>query len=222
MRTQSEKWFEQFCGERGIPLVRIEETESRTPDYEINLDDAKIVVEVKEIQPIDDEKASIEKMRRTGVGNATGGTPGERVRSKIESAVGQIKARTNGTLPSLLIISDIRYGCGQVSGHVDSYNIRVAMDGLDQIVIAVPQDREISPYATGTKSGPRKKMTESHNTSISAIGVMYTPPGEPIGLLVYHNRFAANPINPDSLGPHVTRQYRLSGDAGTSSEWEEM
>jgi hypothetical protein len=220
MRTQSEKWFEQFCEAQRILISRIEESVSRMPDYSIELNGQRIIVEVKEIQPNAEERASIEKMRRTGVGSAVGGTPGERVRGKISDGNGQLKAITNGQLPSLLVLCDIRYECGQISGHLDSYNIRVAMEGLDQVVFAVPRDPANSPYVVGTKSGPRKKMTEHQNTSISAIGVLYTPPDEPIGLIIYHNRFAAISLDPRILKGHVTEQFCLSSSVGTPSQWE--
>jgi hypothetical protein len=219
MATQSEAWFKQYCAEQGISVQRIAEENSRTPDYSINLNGQKLIVEVKEILPNAEEKASLEKLRQTGVGNAVGSTPGERVRGKISDANAQLKARTLGVLPSLLILCDIRHGCGQITGHVDGYNIRVAMEGLDQVVFAVPQDHTVSPYAVGIKAGPRKKMTENQNTSISAVGVLYTPPGEPIGLLIYHNRFAAVPLDPYLLMGRVRAQYHLKGQPGQPSEW---
>jgi len=182
----------------------------------------KVLVEVKEILPNTEESAAIEKMRQTGVGKAVQSTPGERVRGKISNANGQFKARTGGKIPCLLVLCDIRHGCGQLSGHLDSYNIRVAMEGLDQVVFAAPSDLAYSPYIEGTKSGPRKKMTRSQNTSISAIGVLHTPPGEPIDLIIYHNRFAILPLDPRILKGVVTKQFRLSETKGIASEWERV
>jgi hypothetical protein len=222
MRTQSEIWFEEYCANRGVPCSRIEESNGRTPDYELDLDGQKIIVEVKEILPNAEEKASIEKLKRESVGLATGGTPGERVRGKIADASGQIKAKTDGRLASLLLLCDIKYGCGQITGHVNPYNIRVAMEGLDQLILALPQDRHKPPYTTGMKSGPKKKMTDMHNTSISGIGVLSTPPGAPISLVVYHNRYAAIPIPADKLQKHNIPQYCLSGNPGGPSNWVEI
>ena len=156
------------------------------------------------------------------MGLATGGIPGARVRGKIADASPQIKARTGGCLPSLLVLCDIKYGCGQVSGHLDRYNIRVAMEGLDQVIVAVPRDQSESPYMTGTRSGPRKKMTETHNTSISAIGVLSTPPGAPICLTVYHNRHAAIPVPADALKKLNVPQYTLQGSESGPLTWVEV
>lgn len=222
MRTQSEIWFEEYCSSRRIPFVRLEESSSRTPDYELDLDNQKIIVEVKEMLPNAAEKASTEKLKRDSVGLATGGIPGERVRGKIADASGQIRARTDGLLASLLVLCDIKYGCGQITGHVDPYNLRVAMEGLDQLILAVSQDCREPPKTTGMKSGPRKKMTDMHNTSISAIGVLSTPPDAPISLDVYHNRYAAIPIPVDKLQKLNVPQYYLSGNPGCPSNWVEM
>ena len=222
MRTQSEIWFEEYCSSREVPFARIEESNNRTPDYELNLDGQIIIVEVKEILPNTEEKASIKKLKRESVGLTTGDTPGERVRGKIAGASGQIKARTDRRFASLLVLCDIKYGCGQITGHVNPYNIRVAMEGLDQRILAVPQDRRESPYTTGMKSGPKKKMTDMHNTSISGIGVLSTPPGAPISLVVYHNRYAAIPIPTDKLQKLNVPQYCLSGNPGGPSNWVEI
>ena len=43
------------------------------------------------------------------------------------------------------------------------------MYGLEQIDIAVPRDRSVSPHATGMSYGPERKMTEDQNTSISSL-----------------------------------------------------
>ena len=203
-------------------MSRIDETEKKTPDYELDLDGTPVIVEVKEMQPNPSEKASMEKLKREGIGLVTGGVPGERVRSKIESASAQIKARTMGQYPSLLVVCDIRHGCGQITGHVDRYNLRVAMEGLDQVVLSVPNDLRKSPQAIGMKSGPRKKMTESANTSISAIAVISTPPGEPIALHVYHNNHAAIPLPVEKIRKCGIPQFKLSGNTGEPSDWIEL
>jgi len=221
-KTQSEKWFELMCGEKKVPFTRIQESDLQTPDYEIELNGQRVIVEVKEILPNPEEKASLEKLERDGVGLATGGTPGGRVRNKINSASGQIKARTEGRLPSILVLCDIRYGCGQIGRHLDPDNIRVAMEGLDQVIVAVPNDPQKSPYSIGTKSGSKKKMTETDNTSISAIGVLYTPPNQPISILVYHNRHASVPIETKLLESFASKQFCLGGQQGEQLNWIEI
>lgn len=72
MRTQSELWLQQFFANRNVSLYRISETdEGRTPDYELDLFGQRVIVEVKELVPNADERASIEMSQRNGVGAVT-------------------------------------------------------------------------------------------------------------------------------------------------------
>lgn len=113
-QTTSEREFEAFCRLRGILVARIPERKTRTPDYEIALGAHRIIVEVKETSPNPEELESQRLLEERGYGNATGGTPGDRVRKMIRSASAQLKARASGTLPTLLVVFDQ----GKVFGHV--------------------------------------------------------------------------------------------------------
>jgi len=97
------------------------------------------------------------------------------------------------------------------------------MYGLEQIHMAVPRDHSVSPYATGMSYGPKRKMTEDHNTTISAIGVLFTPSPNEIELCVYHNKFAAVPLDQRLLAKHGICQFKLEGEArGNTAKWEEV
>lgn len=218
-RTTSEEQFEAFCQLRGISLERIPEADTRTPDYQITIGSEQIIVEIKETSPNPEELESERLVKERGYGNATGGTPGDRVRKMIRSASAQLKARSNGVLPTLLVVFDQ----GRVAGHVEGFHIRVAMYGLEQIYIAVPPLGLGEPYATGSGHGPKRKMTETDNTSISAIAALVmTGPGSHI-LRVYRNRFAKVPLNPRLLQPFGVKHYDLGvGEHGLASDWVEL
>jgi hypothetical protein len=223
MTTQSERWFEQFCATSGIAFERIPEEDTKTPDYHLTIEDQVIVIEVKEIVRNDEEQKSDRLLAERGYGEALGNTPGDRVRKKINDSTAQIKARSQGIHSSMLVLCDIAFGCGQVAGHLDEYNVRAGMYGLEQIHIAVPRDHVRSPYAVGRSFGPKRKMTEKHNTSISAIGVLSTPKADDIRLCVYHNRYAAHPLNPVLLSHFGIPQYQLEPNIeGTVANWVEI
>ena len=97
------------------------------------------------------------------------------------------------------------------------------MYGLEQIYIAVPPIGEGQPYATGTGHGPKRKMTETDNTSISAIAALVmTGPSSHI-LYVYRNRFAKVPLNPRLLQAYGIEHYDLGvGEQGLASDWVEI
>ena len=71
--------------------------------------------------------------------------------------------------------------------------------------------------------GPKKKMTENQNTSISAIGILSTPEKDDIRLDVYHNIHAANPLDPALIADYGIRQYCLEdSEPGTTAKWMEI
>ena len=71
-----------------------------------------------------------------------------------------------------------------------------AMYGLQEIQLAVPRDSSTSPYSVGSRLGPKKKMTDDANTSISAVAVLQPIPGGVPRLVIYRNLYAAIPIEP--------------------------
>jgi hypothetical protein len=218
-RTSSEREFEAFCRIRGIPLERIPEADTRTPDYEIAIGSERVIVEVKETSPNPEELESQRLVKERGYGKAIGGTPGDRVRKMIRSASAQLKARSQGVLPALLVVFDQ----GRVAGHVEGFHIRVAMYGLEQIYIAVPPLGVGRPYATGSGHGPKRKMTETDNTSVSAIAALVMTGPDSHILYVYRNRFARVPLNPRLLQPFGVKHYDLGvGDQGVASDWVEV
>lgn len=218
-KTISEQVFEEFCTSRGIACKRIPEAESRTPDYDLVLGSVQIVVEVKEITANTEEQESDRLLHQRGYGNVLSSTPGERVRKKIADCSAQIKARTGGTHPSMLVVFDR----GRVAGHVGPYNVRVAMYGLEQIRIALPPIGAGSPYAIGVGHGSKRKMTTDCNTSISAIGALFMTGPKDTHLYVYHNCFAQVPLAPALLGRHGVPQFEIAESTTRSaSEWREV
>jgi hypothetical protein len=216
-RTLSETWFEEFCARAGILYVRVAETESKTPDYTLTVQGQTVIAEVKEITRNKEERESDRLVRERGYGNVTGGTPGARVRKKIAESSAQIKALAQGRHPSVLVLFD--FG----RGHLEPYHIRVAMYGLEQIHIAVGRDPSVRPYTTGMSYGPKRKMTRTDNTSISAIGHLYLTGPDTVFLDVYHNTFAAIPLNPTLLAAHGVPQFRLADEQpGVTAQWEEV
>lgn len=219
VKTQSERLFEDYCANAGVLCGRISEEDSKTPDYELRIHGRRIIVEVKEFSRNKAERESDRLVSKRGYGSVLSNTPGDRVRKKIADSSAQIKARTQRIYPSILVLFDR----GHVAGHLDSYNIRVAMYGLEQVHIVMPRDSAVSPYTTGISYGPKRKMTEDHNTSISAIGVLFTPGRSEIGLHVFHNKYATVPLDFALLARHGIRQYELEGDVpSNTAKWREL
>ena len=208
----SELLFEDYCRCVGIQWEHIQEEPEQTPDYKLVLDDQTIIAEVKEFEKNKYEQESYRLMEKRGYGKVLNEEPGDRVRKKIRKSSPQIKALTAGCHSGMLVLFDD----GQIAGHLAPHHIMTAMYGLELVEMAVPRDISIKPYIADRRFGPKKKMTEETNTSISAIGALVvTGPALILKLRVYHNKFAAVPIDPKLLARRGILQYRIDFESRT-------
>lgn len=218
MKTESETYFEDFCRRNGFALLPVSVTTTKTPDYTLTVGEQLVVVEVKEVQPTAEELESERLARERGVGNCIHITPGKSVRKKIEDCSKQIKARTQGKHPGMLVLWEGGLCAGR---HTEPYHVRVAMAGFEQVVVAVPPIASgHSPSFAGMKHGPSRKMTEDANTSISAVAVLCVPAQDQMLLQVFHNRYAAIPLNPTLLTASEVTQYVLRDSPKGTTEWQ--
>jgi len=216
--TDSEALFEEFCAINGIRFERIPSGSSRTPDYLIQPNGVRIACEVKQIELNREEKEALEAALR-GEATITGGTPGARVRSAINDAVPQLRKWTGGEFPGLLVLSEEHV----IPRHTDDYNVRVAMYGLDTIVLGVPRDPRVAPFLRERKSGPKRKVTEEHNTSLSAVAVLRKHRDGSLHCRVFHNAHAKSPLDRTLLANDRIRHFRLrEKEPGQFDEWIEF
>jgi len=218
--TTSEDLFERFCKENNIGYSKIEESTIKTPDYEIEIDGLTVITEIKQIDPNKEEKELIRKLEN-GEMVTTGGTPGDRVRSKIKSASPQLSKLAKGKYPSIVVLfNNIPFALGNPT---EAYNIRVGMYGLESIVLSVPNNYEAPPTVKDRKFGPKRKLTEEHNTTISAVAVLSKNQEGELRLEVYHNQFAAIPLPHGLLSTRNVSEYVLSeNQTGVFQEWKSI
>lgn len=215
--TTSEAAFEEFCATTGIPFERIPVGSSRTPDYLVRPYDVRIACEVKQLELNREEKAALESAYR-GKPVVIRHTPGSKVRGAINDAAPQLRNFTRGEYPGLLVLLEDSL----IPKHTDDYNVRVAMFGLDTVVMGVPEDPRESPFLKDRKSGPKRKVTEEHNTSLSAVAVLRRHDDGSIYCRVYHNPFASAPL-PRELLKSRARHFRLrEKQPGNFDDWIEI
>jgi hypothetical protein len=177
----------------------------------------KVVVEVKEISPNREERQAWQDIKK-GKFTVVSATPGERVRHKISNAVPQIKARSKGRFPSLLVLMDT----GFAAEHTSPYNVRVAMYGFETLVLAVPSNPARRPYLTDKKFGGSRKMTPSSNTSVSAVAVIGKLNGN-LDFRAYHNEYAAIPLPTAMLRQYAIPQFVLAAkQLGAVQGWVQV
>lgn len=222
MKTESEILFEAFCNQNGIRVVPIP-TKSKegeeTPDYDVYIYGQKVVVEIKQIDPNREEIIQQGLLDSQGFATYDVGTPGARVRSKITAGASQIRVRAKGKHPSMLVL----YNNVLLTDHANPYCIRVAMYGLETHVLGVPKEMDKSPYLIDKKFGPKRKMTKSENTSISAVTLLVDAAKGVPKLFIYHNIHAEIPLTPEMFRPYGVRQFTLEEKvAGRFQDWKEI
>jgi hypothetical protein len=210
-RTVSEDMFEEVCRSAGIDYRRVEVAHSRRPDYEVDLTGHRVVVEVKQFDPNKEEAESNLRLAAGGIGGTTA-KPGHRIRKAIDDAAPQLKALSEGECPTMVVVYN-NSGAGQ---HTDPYSVATAMQGFDVVPVLVHKDPSISPQFQDVRSGPKKRMTATHNTTISAIAVLRTDFDDNPILCIYHNRHAVNSIDPEWLRHPRVYHFRLPDGAASS------
>ncbi len=217
--TISEDLFEQFCADQGIACERLEEETSKTPDYQIVIEGMEVVVEVKQIDPSKEDRKLLEEFEANGH-IVHGGTPGDKVRKKIQSASPQMSAHSKGQNPAVLVLyNNLPFVLGNP---LEPYNIRVGMYGLEAIVLSVPKDYS-APSVVDRKFGGKKKLTEDHNTSISAVAVLSELEGSGLHLSIYHNQHAAVPLPAGVFSKYNSSEFELSENkVGAFQEWQQI
>lgn len=209
--TDSEALFEDLCDRLGWVWSRVEEAELegyRRPDYWVRLgQNREVIVEVKQFDPNPQERQQLQARVA-----AYRSTPGDRIRKAIRSGAPQLKALSEGKRAAILVVYD---NTGSMM-HTDPYAVLTAMRGLDVVDVAVPADPNQAPTFGPLRPGPKKKLTATSHTTVSAIAVLRIREDGP-SLEIYHNRHAVNPLRPAEVGGERVTNLRMKPD---ESDWE--
>ncbi len=220
MKTLSEVLFEQLCRASRLQCVRVERRQGeKTPDYEVHTADGKVIAEVKQFEPNEEEKRLYQQLQDRGYTDVYGGEPGAKVRLKIQPAAKQLKAQSSGQFPTLLVLyNNVPLG----PRGVDPYEIKTAMYGIEKIVLS-PDPAGNDLNVVDREFGPKRKVTPTCNTSLSAIGTLLrNSESEPL-MAVYHNIYAAMPLPPGWLPEPRFVHYTLGRkNPGEFQEWTEV
>jgi hypothetical protein len=216
--TVGEELFSRLCDDANIVHRRVDTVSNlgeQRPDFTIEGCTTSIVVEVKQFDPTREEAKAIEQILRGEI-VVTGGVPGGRLREAIAKANGQIKALSKGMLPGLLVVYNNVFGSGY---HTEPYAVLTAMRGLDVVPVRLPPDLNERPTFMPVRSGPKKKLTASANTQVSAIGVLYETQELTLRLDVFHNRHALLRLDPTELPQSQIRHFAMRDD---ERDWEQV
>ncbi len=142
---------------------------TKTPDYDVRINSKRMIFEIKEIEETKEDKKNKRLLKECGYGDVISRTPGQYVRAKIISAKRQFKKYKDLQLPMLVVFYDNTL---EWFTKLEQYEVLTGMYGLESMVLALPRNRGISPYAVGMKYGSRSQINRQHNTSISAVAVL--------------------------------------------------
>lgn len=214
--TASEHQFESFCAAAGWHCVPVATGSMRTPDYDLFVGGTKIVTEVKEITTDLHESSVPEYHDEHVTVRVRTKTIGDQIRDKINKAAPQVKSRSAGIAPTLIVIYDLLDPA--LRGNSEPLDFLAAMYGPPQAVLAVPQQHgEI--YIKETKFGPGRKTTPNSNTSVSALASLWIGRDGQLSLDVYHNVFAKVPLQVRLLAHPRVSQYSVDAAERSFHTW---
>ncbi len=213
--TKSEELFESLCSANAIRAERIHVDRRRAADYMLWGGNASIVIKVKQFDAMPaDQRTSPDELHESDAFYDS--VPGERVRSKIDSAIPHFKRLSGGVRPTLLVLYDNVRLWPEIC---DSYAISVAMYGIETVVVTPEVVPEIGSTLVAQWPAASRRATSRANATLSGIALLSDKDGQAT-MRVFHNFFARNPIDPRLLGTPAITHYRLTENPNDiSTKW---
>ena len=210
------EFFDSRCRERGVLPRRIRESRTpnvRRPDFAIHLGGKTVIVEVKAIEPNEQDQDTRVRVRDVF-------SDIRRISKKLKKANGQLQPYAKRGIPGIVNIMD----CTGQGLFFVPFDIHNAMFGRDAIELSVARDwRDYIdsppfPRIERLKSAGRETLTPRHNSSISALLIFRRKSySNAFVSLLFHNHFARNPIPSECTSHLVDYQYKScerKGDLG--------
>ena len=198
-RTISELHFEQLCANKDIICERIPESTMKTADNYVSLGSTKLVVEVKQLDP-NDEDRKLEQV--WGTPKSPGAVaPSVRVQGLLTDGYPQVKRSSEGKWPTMVVV----YNNAGEWNRVDKFTVSRAMFGSYGIVLGLQSDQTIEEIGRGYLG--KRKVTKGTFRILSAVGVLRHTGSNVLELCCYHNPFANVPVEPILLEKLANAQY---------------
>jgi hypothetical protein len=172
----------------------------QTPDYELEVGSLTIAVEVKQLEPNDEDRDLAHRAFEKG--SASCWVDMSRARQSILDGVKQLRAHAKGRQPALVVLYDV----ADLLNYLGADSIAQCMYGPERVHIAVPHAPEAEPWVLGASYGGGRTVTESHNTTLSAVAVLRRD-RDADTLKVFHNAYAAIPLQPDRIWLEGVRHF---------------
>lgn len=210
--TKSEELFESLCATSSIRAERVHIDRNAPPDYMLWCGNASIAIQIKQFDPTPPYRTAHKTPDPLHEGDAFyDSVPGERVRSKIDNAIPQLKRLSGGVRPTLLVLYDNVRLWPEIC---DPYAVSIAMYGIETLhVTPLVTPFEMPEGRTTLVAAPRpaatRKATSRASTVLSGIALLSDEDGQ-VTMQLFHNFFARNPIDPSLLRNPAVTHYRLT------------
>ena len=228
--TKSEHLFQEICESHRIIWNRLPELQNRKqPDYELTLQDQRVVVEVKQIEPNEDDRHFNKTLEQEGIATQTRNPDvvARRIRNQIDKSRPQIKSYLEQypLTPAVLVLFD-----NAKNSYIDPYAIQTALHGYEQVVFQVgPTASEPVVVDCGFAQRNNKALRQDKNRHLSALATLdehwelKTPHRRSLALAVYHNPFADIPLKPSLwYADHIQHFVIDEKRAGQYQNWRRI
>jgi hypothetical protein len=208
--TKSELLFEELCNKHRIPYDRLPvQQDHPQPDYELDLNGQRVVVEVKQIEPNEEDRCYAEAQERDGKASQCRNPDmmARRIRNHIKASRVQIKSylQRHPATPAILVLFD-----NAKNQYTDPYTIQTAMFGWEQVTFSVYRDGK-DPSVVDRGFGPRnnEEIRPDKNQQLSALTTLHEAwdletRERFLALRFYHNQFAETAFIPNWwYGDHI-------------------
>ncbi len=131
-----------------------------------------------------------------------GGTIGNSIRNKIKKGNKQLREKTQGRKPGLIVLFN-----NTMFDHVSPYKLMVAMHGLEEYKIDIE-----TLTLSDRRLGPKKALTDKDNTSTSAIMILHHYGENTFNAQLFHNKHAACPLHKSLFKDINLKQFIMSSE----------
>jgi hypothetical protein len=211
--ASAEEQFERLCGLKGLTWRRIRPARKegcKRPDYAVWVGGTCCLVEVKQLDPNEEDRKLRRRMEKQEHTTGWEDTPvwkeekpGRRVRKKITEAASQLRPFANRGIASILVLFD---GC-LPQPYLRPHKVMKGMYGRDKLEIERVHGSPPSWRASGWRSAGDEGMTRTNNTSVSALAVLGVDRDDDPGIMLYHNEHAAVPLDASCVARVTDYQF---------------
>jgi len=206
--TKSEELFAAICDRHEYEVTKLPTRSDqflKTADFSVSTPYGRIIAEVEELTPNDDDRRQIREFKETNKTHG-GGTVGARARRAIRHASIQLRDHTDEQVPMIAVLyNNLKTEDGPVPYsmcNLESFHIDAAMYGFRVVHVALKKGVTPRP----DRSGGGRTTTASEKTYLSAVAVISDWDDQ--RLFVYHNHFAKYPLPVEIFSDDLCRHFK--------------